>query len=155
MNISLLGPLNRDSRLHGILLSSPVPIPFLDGQPLPFQLIQLTGPDELDTTRAIKAFLQLTKTDRAAATSQVFAYFNRVDDAVDGGAGCNVAAHDDIWQHVHPRLIGVVRDRDHARAIHVQVLAECDWEPEHGLQLVFRDGKDLVRVSEQDGNLYD
>ena len=30
---------------------------------------------------------------------------------------------------------------------------ECEWEQEHGLQLVFRQGKKLTRVSDQDGHL--
>ena len=30
---------------------------------------------------------------------------------------------------------------------------DCDWEPEHGLQLVFRKGQSLSRVSDDDGHL--
>ncbi len=37
--------------------------------------------------------------------------------------------------------------------MYVQIAADCDWEPEHGLQLVYRGGNELVRVSEQDGHL--
>jgi len=33
------------------------------------------------------------------------------------------------------------------------VACECDWEPEHGLQLVFRQGRKLTRISAQDGHL--
>ena len=31
----------------------------------------------------------------------------------------------------------------------------CRWEDEHGLQFVFRQGRDLVRVSSEDGHLTD
>lgn len=34
-----------------------------------------------------------------------------------------------------------------------QAFCECDWEEEHGLQLVFRQGKKLTRISDQDGHL--
>ena len=37
--------------------------------------------------------------------------------------------------------------------IYVQVACECDWEQEHGLQLVFRQGKKLTRISDNDGHL--
>ncbi|MFC7668884.1 DUF6985 domain-containing protein [Hymenobacter humi] len=31
--------------------------------------------------------------------------------------------------------------------------SECEWEVEHGLQLVFRQGRMLTRVSQYDGHL--
>ena len=37
--------------------------------------------------------------------------------------------------------------------VYVQVACECAWESEHGLQLVFRQGATLSRVSDQDGHL--
>ena len=35
----------------------------------------------------------------------------------------------------------------------ISISAECDWEVEHGLQMVFRGGGRLSRVSDQDGHL--
>lgn len=35
----------------------------------------------------------------------------------------------------------------------MQIAAECDWEPEHGLLIVYRNGNELSRVSDQDGHL--
>lgn len=37
--------------------------------------------------------------------------------------------------------------------LHVVLGCECAWEPEHGLQLVFRDGRRLTRISQFDGDL--
>ena len=37
--------------------------------------------------------------------------------------------------------------------IYINVTCECEWEKEHGLQIVFRQGKQLTRISEQDGHL--
>lgn len=37
--------------------------------------------------------------------------------------------------------------------MYVAVDCRCDWEEEHGLQLVFRQGRMLTRVSDQDGHL--
>lgn len=38
-------------------------------------------------------------------------------------------------------------------AVYVQIAAECDWEPEHGLQIIYRRGVEFCRVSDQDGHL--
>jgi len=35
----------------------------------------------------------------------------------------------------------------------VKICAECTWEPEHGLQIVYREGSVLSRVSDQDRHL--
>jgi hypothetical protein len=64
---------------------------------------------------------------------------------------CDIASAADEWPHVHPKEIFVSRRRQD-RAIYVQIFAECDWEPEHGLQIVYRNGRLLSRVSDQDGH---
>jgi len=33
------------------------------------------------------------------------------------------------------------------------IAAECDWEREHGLQIIYRHGCELSRVSAQDGHV--
>ncbi len=63
---------------------------------------------------------------------------------------------DKVWEYVHPLEIVVTKDRFGLdKEIYVQVLCNCDWEEEHGLQFVFKERKELIRVSEQDGNLFD
>ena len=36
---------------------------------------------------------------------------------------------------------------------YVSVECECDWEPEHGLQIVFRDGRTVTKVGPYNGHL--
>ena len=59
----------------------------------------------------------------------------------------------EIWKFVHPQEIYVTRRSYNDCDIYVQITCECDWEQEHGLQLVFRQGRKLTRVSEQGGHL--
>jgi hypothetical protein len=54
---------------------------------------------------------------------------------------------------VHPSEIYVTRRPKNDQDIYIQIACECDWEEEHGLQLVFRQGKKLTRVSSQDGHI--
>jgi hypothetical protein len=37
--------------------------------------------------------------------------------------------------------------------MYVQIACQCDWEQEHELQLVFRQGRKLTRISYFDGHL--
>jgi hypothetical protein len=37
--------------------------------------------------------------------------------------------------------------------VYVSVECECDWEPEHGLQIVFRDGATVTKVGPYDGHV--
>lgn len=57
----------------------------------------------------------------------------------------------EIWQFVHPQEIRLSRRRRRDKDLYLSIECECDWEQEHGLQLVFRQGKQITRVSAQDG----
>jgi hypothetical protein len=54
-----------------------------------------------------------------------------------------------VWDHV--KIINVIIPV-HGRSQHRYFFADfrCDWEEEHGLELLFRDGQ-LIRVSQPDG----
>lgn len=65
----------------------------------------------------------------------------------------------DVWEHVqlgrHPTVSASLDDASgylHAGVAYVSFECECDWEPEHGLCLVFIDGERLGRVSSYDGH---
>jgi hypothetical protein len=62
---------------------------------------------------------------------------------------------DGIWRFVHPTDISLRRHEGPDADMYVLVECHCDWELEHGLQLVFRQGRMLTRVSYNDGELVD
>lgn len=64
-----------------------------------------------------------------------------------------INAPDDVWMHVQPSEIHVLRRAYGDQKVYVSVAANCDWEEEHGLQIVYREGKQLNRVSDQDGHV--
>ena len=68
--------------------------------------------------------------------------------------GVSIRNAAEIWQHVRPTEVMLERSR-HDPHVYVVAAAECAWEPEHGLQLVFRQGDELIRVGPQDGHLTD
>ncbi len=154
MNISSLGALHPDPQFPEWLVSGPVGIPYFDGQPLEFTLEALTDADEAEAQNAVEAFLALNTTARLAASPFVFQNYQKMVNAVgEEDMECRVSAPEEIWAHVQPT--GVVVSRRHRRdcAIYVQITANCDWEPEHGLQIIYRQGRELSRVSDYDGHL--
>lgn len=61
--------------------------------------------------------------------------------------------HNEIWNFIHPTEIYVTRRPYNDKDVYIILACECDWDQEHGLQLVFRQGKQLTRISGQDGHL--
>lgn len=154
MNIQQLGPLHADSRIPEWLVSEPVSIPYFDGRQLTFTLDGLTEADTEDVTKAVEAFLALDSSARMAASQFVFQNYRRMVDAVgDDDIGFRVTTAEEIWAHVHPSEIFVSRRHRRDHLIYIQITAECDWEREHGLQIIYRRGCELSRVSDQDGHL--
>jgi len=100
---------------------------------------------------AMRRFLELTPSAAAEATPYVWAYYQ---DCVSTGWAPDVviARPDDVWQHVRmPDEFLVLVDDDVA---YVSLECGCDWEVEHGLNLVFRDGDRISKVGQYDGHLH-
>ena len=151
-----IGELTQDPHVPEWWISQPVPVPFFSGEPIPFTIMVEAAasgyPPEVD--EAIKQFLSLDPQDRRAASKQVFKNYRDFAEAVEE-VEAEIEEADEVWDHVRPTGIYVDRRHRRDRDIYVQVACECDWEIEHGLQLVFRSGSKLVRVSDQDGHLTD
>jgi hypothetical protein len=55
-----------------------------------------------------------------------------------------------VWNHLTVGPEAIVQRDDR---VYVSVECECDWEPEHGLQIVFRDGRTVTKVGPYNGHL--
>lgn len=111
--------------------------------------------DEAD--RALTNFLKLSAADRNLISESAYKNYMEFRDAL---VYCKadeslrkIKNSNGIWDFIHPTEIYVKRRPYKEHDVYVQVACECNWEKEHGLQLVFRQGKKLTRISEQDGHL--
>jgi hypothetical protein len=103
---------------------------------------------------ALASFLNLGIDERLAISRYVFQnYRNMAEQVSEEDLDCQIESEEDVWQHLNPTDIYISRRDCRDRAIYVVITANCDWEREHGLQIVYRRGSDLVRVSDQDGHL--
>jgi hypothetical protein len=154
MNIPSLGVLKPHADVPEWLTSAAVTVPYFDGRKLVFTLDSLKDSDAPEVSAAIEAFLRLGTKDRLTAARYVFANYQAIADSIsEEDLACDIRSAEDVWNHVHPSEVFVSRRHRREKAIYVQITAECDWEPEHGLQIVYRRGSELSRVSDQDGHL--
>ena len=141
--------------------SDGVEIPFFDNKKLALTFMDFEPEQDLafidEADQALTNFLKLNSTTRNSISN--LAYKNCMDflDAVGfdeaDEALRQIKDHNEIWSYIQPTEIYVTRRPYKEQDIYIQIACECDWEQEHGLQLVFRQGKQLTRISSQDGHL--
>lgn len=155
MEMQGLGVLLRHQDIPEWLESAPVHVALFPGKPLPFVLESVeTDPHPAEFHDAIQAFLGKTVRERLVAAPHIFRNFCEFKDAVDEeDCECAIGSEAEVWSHLRATEVRILRRPYGDKKVYVQVTAECEWEIEHGLQLVYREGRELCRVSEQDGHL--
>ncbi|MDX6261519.1 MAG: hypothetical protein QOH84_3207 [Kribbellaceae bacterium] len=154
MEIPGLGPVVEDVAFEGYR-SKAVPVAVLDGVACEFLVQGYEEPeDREDFHAAIDRFLALGPSVLTDARQAIYAYYLKVRTELGGELQVEIDGPDDVLAYV---ALGnepeVFRNDDGDGRIYVSLECECDWEPEHGLQLVFRDGAALTRVGPYDGEV--
>lgn len=148
---TIIGKLVRDNHFPDWWKSEKIAIPFFDMEQLPITFIDLEP--EQDKTFIENADLVLTnfftlrQKDRESISHLIYK-----SEKLE--ATLHLQNENEIWNHIYPSQIYISR-RPEDQQIYVQVGCGCDWNEEHGLQLVFKQGHELSRISEIDGHLTD
>ena len=158
-----LGELIQNKEFDDWWESLPIEIPFFSGKEI--KVIFSGYKPEKDKSflseaeRVLNNFLKKGEVDRYKLTSDVYKDFQEFIDDVGleylGEEIQKIKTKEEIWNFVYPTCIYIIRRNRRDRDLYLEITCECDWEPEHGLLLVFRQGKSLTRVSHQDGHLTD
>ncbi|MFD0939537.1 DUF6985 domain-containing protein [Pedobacter boryungensis] len=157
----IIGRLKQDTGLPDWWKSEEISIPFFDNMKLTITFTDFEPEDDHtfvdEADQALTNFLKLTAVDRDSISE--LAYQNCMDflDEVEYDEADEplrqIKNKNEIWNFIQPTEIYVTRRPYKEQDIYVQIACECDWEQEHGLQLVFKQGKKLTRISDQDGHL--
>ena len=143
----------------------PIEIPYFEHRLTPVTLNEsgqaaMITPDDAEALdAALERFLSLGSRARSLAAAQILANCHDFLDAVgvnDAQSERMVAITDpaEIWNYVYNPILHVLKDpRYGSPPFYMFVLCDCAWEEEHGLQLVYRNGDELLRVSGQDLNV--
>ena len=133
-------------------VSEPVAVSFFAGTVLTFIVEDEAEVDAPDVCAAVDRVLSLGEAERLAISEAVFENYRAFLDASDLEP-LEIATPTAVWRYVKPTAVHIRRRRRRDREVYVTFMCECAWEVEHGLQLVFRGGDRLARVSDQDGHL--
>ena len=154
MDLPGVGTLTLERDL-GWYYSEPMPSATLDGTVGRLVVDEEHLTDAGDVAAAAVAFLSGDGSALRAASDHVFAYYlDTVREVREQGWDATlpeIAGPAEVWEHVTFGREWHLDRRD--GQVYVSVECECTWEPEHGLQLVFRDGRTITKVGPYDGHL--
>lgn len=151
-----LGKVVEDADL-GWYRSEAIPVPVLGGASCCFIIDGYDAdPAPADFHAAIRTFLALDSSALTAAEPWIFAYYEDVKDDVAADDTDWYVAIDgphDVFEHIQLGNEAVVARYAGDGHVYVSLECECDWEPEHGLQIVFRDGRVVTKVGPYNGHM--
>ncbi|WP_299326235.1 hypothetical protein [uncultured Maribacter sp.] len=159
----IIGELKQDEQFDDWWESEPIEIPFFNNKKINIIFMGLEPESDTEFIKeadeALKLFIEKSETDRLLISNLVHKncmdFLNAVGFDESNQQLWNIKDENQIWDLVQPTGILISRRSYKEQDIYVDINCECDWEQEHGLQLVFRQGKKITRVSQIDGHLTD
>jgi hypothetical protein len=154
MDIPGLGAVEKDEDT-GWYFSDPVVVAVLGGEECE---IVLEGYDEderkEDFHAVIANFLTASPDVLREADEALFRYYKDYEEYWLEEGNEPIATAEELWQRVWFGSEPMVsRDDRGDNAIYVSVECGCDWEVEHGLQIVFKNGLQITKLGPYDGHL--
>lgn len=159
----VLGKLKQNSEFIDWWESEEIEVPFFDNQKLAVTFMEFependnTVIDEAD--QALTYFLKLNTEDRNSISELTYKncrdFLEAVEFDEDDEPLRQIKDENEIWNFIYPIGISAERRLCNDKDLYVVVVCNCDWEQEHGLQFVFKQGKKLTRISDIDGYLTD
>ena len=159
MEIPGIGTVTK-SKLYRWYCSQPVPVPVLGGKPCTF-IVEGYDSDQNkdDFHTAIANFLRIGRSVLNEAAPHLFQYYQDCKEGMeydddDDDEQVEISTPDDVWRFVHLGNEPMVTRRHHGdKGIYISLECGCDWEEEHGLQIVFKNGSQINKIGPYDGHL--
>jgi len=154
MKVPGLGMVTKDKRFDDWHYSEPIPVPMFGDKACRI-LLEGYVKDECkeDFHVAIANFLSGSPAVLREADEPLFRYYKEFEEwwLEDGNPPIKLA---DIWRHVQLGAEPMVCRRPRGdKGIYVSVECGCDWEVEHGLQLVLKNGLKVNKLGPYDSHL--
>ena len=153
MESKIVGQLKPNEHDLDYFESEPFEIPYFDNKKIKVGFVEAGHQPYLEgADKVLQNFLGLNSTHRIQNSEIVS---NCYAEMLKHGytRPLDVVANRDIWNFVTPTEILIPWDEN--GDFYLCVSCECEWEEEHGLQLVFKNGETLTRASGHDGHFTD
>ena len=153
MESKIVGQLRSVEFDKDFFVSEPFEVAYFDNKKLPIGFVEARHQTYLESAdKVLGSFLTLNSRDRINDSELVYKYY---DKTLQFGYTKNlkVETPSEIWTHV--RANEIIIHWDESNDFFLCVSCDCDWEVEHGLQLVFKNGLTLVRAGGHDGHFTD
>lgn len=153
MNSKIVGQLSPTDYDPDFFESKPYPFSYFDNKEIKVEFIDAKHQPYLDAAdKALENFIRLSSINRTENSDIVYHYYS---ETLKYGytKQLDVKTAKDIWNFITPTEIIIHWDED--GDYYLNVSCECEWEEEHGLQLVFTNGQTLTRASGHDGHFTD
>ena len=132
--------------------TQPFPIPYFDSKKLKIGFVEARHQQYLDTAdKVLENFIGLNSSNKIKDAEIVNHYYSET--SKHGYTELlEIKTAKDIWNFVTPTEIIIHWDEE--GDFYLCVSCDCEWEKEHGLQLVFKNGQTLTRASGHDGHFF-
>jgi hypothetical protein len=153
MESNVVGQLTPRKYDLGTYVSEPFEVPYFDNRSLVIVFTDAEHQTYLQMAdHVLQNFLKLNSAHRLKDSPMVYDYYAQIlKFGYTNSLEVNLIT--DIWKFVEP--IEIVIQWDETGDFYLCVSCECEWEREHGLQLVFKNGETLTRASGHDGHFSD
>ncbi|WP_444932074.1 DUF6985 domain-containing protein [Microbulbifer sp. SSSA002] len=156
IEIPFLGEVEED-QFNNWLMSKPIAVNVLGGEQ--FELILDEYKDDKakeDFHEAIQNFLSIDDSTLKEAQDHIYRYYRDIFVQLIPGDDwyVEIATPDKIWKHIKFGSTATVSRRPHGdKSVYISLECSCDWEREHGLQIVFKQGLHVNKIGPFDGHL--
>jgi hypothetical protein len=150
-----LGHVTED-REFGWYVSAPVRVPVLGNLMCSFIVDGYDREEYREAIHgAIRSFLTIDDDVLKQAEPALLEYLEDMNSNWDPGDEefIALARPSDAWKHVRLGTELHVRPRKKDGKAYISIECGCDWEPEHGLQIVFKEGRVVNKLGPYDGHM--
>jgi len=145
----IIGELKQNDQFEDWWESELIEIPFFDNKRMKITFMDFIP--ERDTEfikeadKALKSFLKKSESDRLLISNLAYEncmeFLNAVEFDEADQPLWDIKDKNQIWEFIYPQDIYVTRSHDKFEIIYLNLACECEWEQEHGLQLLFKEGE--------------
>lgn len=155
MEIPGLGECKFDER-YECYSSEPISVPVLNDTKCRVLVENYDGDSAIkEIHETIANFLRANIEVLTAAEPYIFKYYLDVMASIKPQDNFpSISEPSEIWKFIQLGKVAIVGRREHGdKGIYVSLECNCDWEPEHGLQIIFKNGVIVNKVGPYDGHL--